>query len=33
VHELLALMVGQSVWMIWAGVLMIRKCTADNSPS
>jgi hypothetical protein len=25
VHELLALVVGQSVWMVWAGVLMIRK--------
>jgi hypothetical protein len=33
VHELLALMAGQSVWMIWAGVLMIRKDTTDNSPS
>jgi hypothetical protein len=25
VHELLALVVGQSLWMVWAGMLMIRK--------
>jgi hypothetical protein len=25
VHELLALVLGQSVWMVWTGVLMIRK--------
>lgn len=24
VHEVLAMMIGQSVWMVWAGVLMIR---------
>jgi hypothetical protein len=27
VHELLALMVGLSAWMVWAGVLMIRHPT------
>jgi hypothetical protein len=27
VHELLALVAGQSVWMVWAGVLMIRSRT------
>ena len=25
VHELLALVVGQSVWMVWAGLLMILR--------
>jgi hypothetical protein len=25
VHELLAMVAGQSVWMVWAGVLMIRR--------
>jgi hypothetical protein len=25
VHELLVLVAGQSVWMVWAGVLMIRN--------
>jgi hypothetical protein len=32
VHELLALVAGQSVWMVWAGVLMIRKGMTVNSP-
>jgi hypothetical protein len=31
VHELLALVAGQSVWMVWAGVLMIRKSTTVTS--
>ena len=31
VHELLVLVAGQSVWMVWAGVLMIRKGTTVNS--
>jgi hypothetical protein len=29
VHELLALMAGLSVWMVWVGVLMIRKRSVD----
>jgi hypothetical protein len=31
VHELLALVAAQSAWMIWAGVLMIRKRTTVNA--
>jgi hypothetical protein len=32
VHELLAMVLGESVWMVWAGVLMIRKRgTTGNS--
>jgi hypothetical protein len=31
VHELLILVSGQSVWMVWAGVLMIRRGTTVNS--
>ena len=30
-HELLALVAAQSVWMVWAGVLMIRKGTTAHS--
>jgi hypothetical protein len=31
VHELLALVAGQSVWMVWAGLLMIRQGGTINS--
>jgi hypothetical protein len=31
VHELLALVAAQSAWMMWAGVLMIRKRTTVNA--
>jgi hypothetical protein len=30
VHELLVMVLGQSVWMVWAGVLMIRAGRANS---